>query len=190
MTGDLCPELPDEFRQIVFSLEKYSSHPIARSITREWKGKNSGRTLRWAKVEEVKGLGMRGETHEGDIYWAGSYKVAAALTADATHNVYIVCNDQLLGWIDVRDTVRPESAVRRPLAAAKRHSHRIVERRPPGNLSGSCARAGYHAKCWRSRRRSKNSNRSLFSTGGCLPRWSGTGSMMRPRLPARRSGFR
>jgi len=24
--------------------------------------------------------------------------------------VYIVCNDQLLGWIDVRDTVRPESA--------------------------------------------------------------------------------
>ena len=32
---------PEEFRQIVFSLEKYSSHPIARSITREWKGENS-----------------------------------------------------------------------------------------------------------------------------------------------------
>ncbi len=102
---------PDEFRQIVFSLEKYSSHPIARSITREWKGKNSARgPLRWARVEEVKGLGMRGETQEGDVYWAGSYKVAAELTADATHNVYIVCNDRLLGWIDVRDTVRPESA--------------------------------------------------------------------------------
>jgi Cu+-exporting ATPase len=98
---------PEEFRQIVFSLEKYSNHPIARSITREWKG---GSTLRWARVEEVKGLGMRGETREGDIYWAGSYKVAAALTADATHNVYIVCNDHLLGWIDVRDTIRPESA--------------------------------------------------------------------------------
>jgi Cu+-exporting ATPase len=98
---------PEEFRQIAFSLEKYSTHPIARSITREWKDRN---TLRWNRVEEIKGLGMQGETQEGDIYWAGSYKVAAALTADATHNVYVVCNDQLLGWIDVRDTVRPESA--------------------------------------------------------------------------------
>jgi P-type Cu+ transporter len=98
---------PEEFRQIAFSLEKYSSHPIARSITREWKGRSS---LRWVRVEEVRGLGMRGETPEGDIYWAGSYKVAAALTADATHNVYVVCNDELLGWIDIRDTVRPESA--------------------------------------------------------------------------------
>ena len=98
---------PEEFRQIAFSLEKYSNHPIARSITRDWKARN---TLRWARVEEIKGLGMRGETHEGDVYWAGSYKVAAALTADASHNVYIVCKDQLLGWIDIRDTVRRESA--------------------------------------------------------------------------------
>jgi len=97
----------EEFRQIAFSLEKYSNHPIARSITRDWKERN---TLRWARVEEIKGLGMRGETHEGHVYWAGSYKVAATLTADASHNVYIVCNDQLLGWIDIRDTVRRESA--------------------------------------------------------------------------------
>jgi Cu+-exporting ATPase len=114
---------PEEFRQIAFSLEKYSSHPIARSITREWKGVSGARApLRWARVEEIKGLGMRGETHEGDIYWAGSYKVAeglikdgepkadVAVTARDTHNVYIVCNDQLLGWIDVQDTVRPEAA--------------------------------------------------------------------------------
>jgi len=98
---------PEEFRQIAFSLEKYSNHPIARSITREWKDRNS---IRWARVEEVKGLGMRGESRDGDVYWAGSYKVAAALTADDSHNVYIIHNNQLLGWIDIRDTVRPESA--------------------------------------------------------------------------------
>jgi Cu+-exporting ATPase len=98
---------PEEFRQIAFSLEKYSAHPIARSIAREWKSKSA---LRWSRVEEVKGLGMRGETREGDIYWAGSYKVAAALTQDSTHNMYIVCNEELLGWIDLRDTIRPESA--------------------------------------------------------------------------------
>lgn len=98
---------PEEFRQIAVSLEKYSTHPIARSITREWKDRSD---IRWMKVEEVKGLGIRGETREGEVYWAGSYKVAASLTGDEGHNVYIVCNDQLLGWIDVRDTIRPESA--------------------------------------------------------------------------------
>jgi P-type Cu+ transporter len=97
----------DQFRTIAFSLEKYSNHPIAKGITREWKTKAD---LRWSKVEEVKGIGMRAETKAGDIYWAGSYKVAAAFTKDDTHTVYIVCNDRLLGWIDAKDTLRPEAA--------------------------------------------------------------------------------
>jgi Cu+-exporting ATPase len=108
---------PQQFQEIVFSLEKYSAHPIAKSITNEWKPKRAsagdpgGRPspMRWNKVEEVKGLGMRGETREGDVYWAGSYKVASGLTSDDTHNVYIVCNDRLLGFIDVADTIRPEA---------------------------------------------------------------------------------
>jgi len=103
---------PDQFKEIIFSLEKYSGHPIAKSITREWKVSPGGQraVVRWQKVEEVKGLGMRGETKEGDIYWAGSYKVATGLTSEDTHNVYIVCNNRLLGWVDVRDKLRPEAA--------------------------------------------------------------------------------
>jgi P-type Cu+ transporter len=97
----------EQFREIAFSLEKYSNHPIAKGITREWKQKTS---IAWQKVEEVKGLGMKALTKSGDTYWAGSYKMASALTADDTHNVYIVCNDRLLGWIDVKDTLRPEAA--------------------------------------------------------------------------------
>jgi len=110
MTDDTRSEAAitdDQFREIAFSLEKYSNHPIARGIAREWKQK---RSLSWQKIEEVKGLGMKAQTKAGDIYWAGSYKVAAALTTDDTHNVYIVCNDRLLGWIDVQDTLRPEAA--------------------------------------------------------------------------------
>ena len=105
LTDDSINE--EEFRQIVFSLEKYSTHPIARSITGKWRQKN---TLSWTKVEELKGLGMRAETKSGDKYLAGSHKIAATLTTDDTHNVYIVRNDRLLGWIDVKDTLRPEAA--------------------------------------------------------------------------------
>jgi Cu+-exporting ATPase len=93
-------------KEIAFSLEKYSSHPIAKAITKEWK---VAQTLRWATVEEVKGRGMRGETKEGQVCWAGSYAVAAHLTTDDSHNVYIVSNDRLLGTIDVTDAIRPEA---------------------------------------------------------------------------------
>lgn len=107
-----------DFKQIAFSLEKYSNHPIARCIATEWKQKEG---LRWTKMEEIKGLGMRAETKEGDVYQSGSYKILAGLNDDAnrsgsvlvadnTHNVYILRNGLLLGWIDVRDSVRPEAA--------------------------------------------------------------------------------
>lgn len=99
---------PERLKEIAFSLEKYSNHPIAKAITKEWRAQS---TLRWAKVEEVKGRGMRGETKEGEIYWAGSYKIAAHLTSDDSHNVYIVGGDRLLGVIDVTDALRPEAAV-------------------------------------------------------------------------------
>jgi Cu+-exporting ATPase len=105
LTDDSITEA--EFMQIAFSLEKYSTHPIARSIAGKWRQKNA---LPWTKMEELKGLGMRAQTKTGDVYQAGSHKVAAALTSDDTHNVYIVRNDRLLGWIDVKDTIRPESA--------------------------------------------------------------------------------
>ena len=118
------PLTEEEFRRIVYSLEKYSNHPIARCIAREWRQKGE---LRWAKIEEVKGLGMRAETKEGEVYWAGSHKVleqagisvnaegaggaaGVAGTGGELHNVYIVKDGQLLGWIDVKDQVRPEAA--------------------------------------------------------------------------------
>jgi Cu+-exporting ATPase len=99
--------IEEEFKRIAYSIEKYSNHPLAKAISREWK---QGGALSWAKIEEIKGLGMRAETKRGDIYWMGSHKVAAVLTADDTHNSYLVCNDRLLGWIDLADEVRPEAA--------------------------------------------------------------------------------
>ncbi len=96
----------DEFKRIVFSLEKYSNHPIAQSISAAWKVKDE---IKWKKIEEVKGFGMKAEDKEGNIYWAGSFKIASHLTNNESHNVYILKNDQLIGWIDVKDEIRPEA---------------------------------------------------------------------------------
>lgn len=97
----------EEFKQLVFSLEKYSNHPIAASISAAWKTKAD---IRWKSIREIKGLGMEGINREGDTFIAGSYQSAAHETKDETHNVYILRNNKLIGWIDVKDTIRPEAA--------------------------------------------------------------------------------
>jgi Cu+-exporting ATPase len=49
--------LPEpEFKRIIFSMEKYSNHPIAKQITREWKVNNPEK---WKKIEEIKGKGIK-----------------------------------------------------------------------------------------------------------------------------------
>ena len=95
-----------EFKKIAYSLEKYSNHPIALCIANAWK---TSEEIKWIQIEEVKGLGMKAVDSEGRNYIAGSYKAAAQLTTDADHNVYIIRDGKLLGWIDVKDEIRPEA---------------------------------------------------------------------------------
>ncbi len=94
------------FKKIVYSLEKYSNHPLARSICAAWRTKDE---YRWKKVEEIKGLGVQAEDAEGNTYKAGSYKMARSYTPDGSHNIYIIRNKELMGWIDVKDEIRPEA---------------------------------------------------------------------------------
>lgn len=96
----------EEFKRIAYSLERYSNHPVAQSIAKEWKIKNE---IRWQKIEEVKGLGMKAVDKEGNEYIAGSFKAASGLSEDQTHTIYIIRNNTLLGWIDVIDDIRPEA---------------------------------------------------------------------------------
>jgi len=96
----------EEFKKIVFSLEKYSNHPIAKSIIDEWSIKDE---IRWNRIEEIKGLGMKATDKDGNEYSAGSFNVAKEFTKEDNHNIYIIKNNRLIGWIDVKDEVRPEA---------------------------------------------------------------------------------
>ncbi len=96
----------EEFKQVVFSLEKYSNHPVAKAITEDWKTND---TLQWKKIEEIKGLGMKAEGASGNTYQLGSFKIAASQTDDTTHTVYLLQNEKLVGWIDMEDEIRSEA---------------------------------------------------------------------------------
>jgi Cu+-exporting ATPase len=95
----------EEFKKIVFSLEKISNHPIAKSIAEAWKVPVA---IRWKKSEEIKGVGVRGEDRDGNIFMIGSAKIAEAIE-DKSHNLYVTHNGELIGWIDIADELRPEA---------------------------------------------------------------------------------
>jgi P-type Cu+ transporter len=92
-----------EFRQILFSMEKYSNHPIARSITRDWKTQPE---LRWKKIEEIKGQGMQATSLSGDEYKAGSSSFVG--NVPISHTIWLKKNDVVSGWVDMQDEVRSE----------------------------------------------------------------------------------
>lgn len=111
--GDIDPKLattdsrlttPD-FQKIVYSLEKFSNHPIAKSIAKEWK---TAEVIKWKKIEEIKGLGMKAIDKEGNTYMIGSAKIDETIE-DKSHHLYVKKNEQIIGWIDIADEIREEA---------------------------------------------------------------------------------
>ena len=95
----------NDFKKIVYSLEKFSSHPIAKSIAKEWKTKE---VMKWKKIEEIKGLGMKATDTDGNLWMIGSAKIAESIV-DKSHHLYVTKNGSLIGWIDIADEIRQDA---------------------------------------------------------------------------------
>lgn len=95
-----------EFKKIAYSLEKFSNHPIAKTITNVWKTREE---IKWKKIEEIKGMGIKAVDNDNNVYSLGSYKTAEGIEAAKDHHIYLIKNNELLGWIDVKDEIRPEA---------------------------------------------------------------------------------
>lgn len=93
-------------KNIAYSLEKYSTHPLAKAIALHWKTKEE---IRFSKVSEEKGLGVTATDKEGNVFMAASYKAVAHLTKDDSFNIYLVKNNELLASILLQDEIRPEA---------------------------------------------------------------------------------
>ena len=97
----------DEFKQIVYSLEKFSTHPIAASLAAKWK---TSIPILWKNIAEIKGVGMQATDMQGNVFTAGADAVLAKNNNGEQHSVYVTKNAVLIGWIDLEDEVRPEAA--------------------------------------------------------------------------------
>lgn len=92
---------------LLYSIEKYSSHPIAKSIVKAFKGTEP---VLLESTEEEKGVGMSAKDRNGNTYTVGSYDTVRALTSQNNHSIYITMNGEWIGWVDLEDEVKPEAA--------------------------------------------------------------------------------
>jgi len=59
-------------------------------------------------IEEIKGMGIKAIDHENNNYIIGSNKIISNIQ-EKEHSLYLLKNNKLLGWIDVKDEVRKEA---------------------------------------------------------------------------------
>ena len=95
----------EEFQRILYSLEKHSSHPVARAVTDHWKDCGE---VQWQELREIRGAGLEASDREGNFYQVGSMALGQA-DAQGEHTLYVHKNGQLLGWADTEDTLRPDA---------------------------------------------------------------------------------
>ena len=90
---------------LLYAMEKNSSHPIAKSIVENLKSKAANLNL--TDVKEEKGLGISAIDKEGTIIKAGSFRIAENQAENKTHNIYLMINGTLAGAVDLEDEIQP-----------------------------------------------------------------------------------
>jgi Cu+-exporting ATPase len=94
----------NEVKDILFTLEQHSSHPIAKSIVNELKDTVS--IINFNTIVEDKGLGISATDANKNTYQLGSYKVASSLTLSDMHTIYVLKNKVLIATVDLEDTLK------------------------------------------------------------------------------------
>ncbi|MCX8481649.1 MAG: cation-translocating P-type ATPase [Sediminibacterium sp.] len=100
------PFTEEIFKQTIYSILKHSKHPVAVSVCTIFK---TNKTIVFNKIEELKGKGMLAIDKDNNTITIGSYKTNSLIELDNKHNLYVIKNNELVGWIDIEDEIRPES---------------------------------------------------------------------------------
>ena len=120
------PGRENEIAQLAYSLEKLSTHPLARAITRHGKQQNLA-THEFSQFESVTGQGLKAKRDGKEVFlgkreWVLECRLAAGVQVSAcsadrlqpelqpgTSEVWIAA-DGLMGRVILRDDIRPQAA--------------------------------------------------------------------------------
>ena len=95
------------FRSAIVSIEKRSSHPIAKSIVTAWKNIPA---FELTDVEEVKGRGMEAKDKDGNTWKLGSEKwLHGDAAIDKGYDLYLYSNNSYVGAMRISDTLRTDA---------------------------------------------------------------------------------
>ena len=89
-------------KDIIYSLETHSSHPIALSIVKELS--KSSNKLKIENIKENKGISISG-TFEGSNYELGSKRILKN-SYDTNHDLYLLKDQKVIATIDIEDKIK------------------------------------------------------------------------------------
>jgi Cu+-exporting ATPase len=98
-----------EAKHLLYHLELFSSHPIAKSLVKELKATITGPPLNFVHTEEEKGLGLKAQDAAGNTYAAGSWEIAKTQLSDTSFQVYLMKNNTLIAAFKLEDELKPGS---------------------------------------------------------------------------------
>ena len=99
---NILDESNNKAKDIIYSLETYSSHPIAVSIVKELS--KSSNKLKIENIQENKGISISG-TFEGSNYELGSKRILKN-SYDTTHDLYLLKDQKIIATIDIEDKIK------------------------------------------------------------------------------------
>ena len=97
----------DEIKNILLSIEQYSSHPIAKALVAELGNRAS--TIELTKVEESKGKGLSAIDAQGNEWKVGSFKMLDENMERSDSDIYILKNGELAAEVSLTDRVREDA---------------------------------------------------------------------------------
>lgn len=101
----------DAIKAVLYSLEKHSSHPIARSLVADLKDfQKAGEAIAWKSVEEDKGIGINATDQNGNLFSVGSFLMVKHFYSDLSHSIYILKNNKLIATVDLEDEIKKGAA--------------------------------------------------------------------------------
>lgn len=96
-----------QFQMIVASIEQHSSHPIAKSITKQWT--ETGDII-LSEIVEVKGHGIQATDAEGNLWQLGSeIWLHTNVEKNKGYDLYLYKNGIYTGAMRVSDALRPDA---------------------------------------------------------------------------------